>query len=184
MFGGDVELSRVDFAPGRARVGEAQGKTLAALAGALTERAALKLEITGFADQEIDREGIKRMAMERAMRAEKRQDLPETGAVRPRIEFSDEEYQTYLTRVYKAAKFPKPRNMIGLLKALPVEEMEKLILANTVATDEDVRQLARRRAENVQVWLIEQGRIAPERLFLVPPKADAAAGARVDFSLR
>ena len=184
MFGGDEELSRVEFAPGRARVGEAQGKTLEALAKALTERAALKLEIAGFADPEIDREGIKRMAMERAMRAEKRKDLPETGAVWPRIEFSDEEYQTYLTRVYKAAKFPKPRNMIGLHKALAVEEMEKLILANTVATDEDVRQLARRRAENVQVWLIEQGKVAPERLFLVPPKADAAAGARVDFSLR
>jgi hypothetical protein len=59
-----------------------------------------------------------------------------------RGELSEEEYKTYLTRVYKAAKFPKPRNMIGLQKDLPVEEMEKLMLANTAASDEDVRNLA------------------------------------------
>jgi hypothetical protein len=35
------------------------------------------------------------------------------------------------------------------------------------------------------VWLIEQGKVAPERLFLVPPKAAMSVpGARVDFSLR
>ncbi|PKO86447.1 MAG: hypothetical protein CVU18_14955 [Betaproteobacteria bacterium HGW-Betaproteobacteria-12] len=187
MFGDGEELSKLDFAPGRARVGEAQGKTLATLAKALTEREALKLDISGLADPEIDREGLKRVAMERAMREERRKALPEGAQENNRGEFSDEEYKTYLTRVYKAAKFPKPRNVIGMQKDLPVEEMEKLILANTVVGDEDVRQLARRRAENVQVWLIEQGKIAPERLFLVPPKAEAgdvAPGARVDFSLR
>ena len=185
MFGGGEELSKLEFAPGRARVGEAQGKTLETLAKALTERAALKLEITGLADPEIDREGLKRVAMERLVREERRKVQPDNGEPGGRSELSDEEYKTYLTRVYKAAKFPKPRNVIGLQKDLPVEEMEKLMLANTAVSDEDVRNLARRRAENVQVWLIEQGKVAPERLFLVPPKAgEAVPGARVDFSLR
>jgi len=92
-----------------------------------------------------------------------------------------------LARAYKAAKFPKPRNVVGLQKDLPVEEMEKLMLANASASEDDVRQLARRRAENVQLWLIEQGKIAPERLFLVPPKLEAVEsgkGSRVDFSLK
>lgn len=185
MFGDGEELSKVEFAAGRARVGEAQGKTLQTLAKALGEREALKLEISGIADPEIDREGLKRVAMERQVREERRKTVPDEAAGAGTA-IPDEEYRTYLTRVYKAGKFPKPRNMIGLQKDLPVEEMEKLILANTAVSDEDVRQLARRRAENVQVWLIEQGKVPAERLFLVPPKADGSVqpGARVDFSLR
>lgn len=182
MFGGGEELSKVDFAPGRARVGEAQAKTLENLAKALSERQALKLEITGQADPEIDREGLKRVALERLVRQERRKAQPDDDSAEA---LADADYPTYLTRVYKAAKFPKPRNVIGLPKDLPVEEMEKLILANTTVSEEDVRSLARRRAENVQVWLTEQGKIAPERLFLVPPKAgEGTPGARVDFSLR
>jgi uncharacterized protein involved in outer membrane biogenesis len=185
MFGGGEELSKLDFAPGRARIGEAQAKSLETLAKALGERQALKLEISGLADPEVDREGLKRVAMERLVREERRRAMSGNDEADKRGELSDEEYRTYLTRVYKAGKFPKPRNMIGLQKDLPVEDMEKLILANTAVRDDDVRGLARRRAENVQVWLIEQGKVAPERLFLVPPKAgDAAPGARVDFSLR
>jgi uncharacterized protein involved in outer membrane biogenesis len=185
MFGGGEELSKIDFAPGRARVGEVQAKTLETLAKALGERDALKLEISGLADPEIDREGLKRVAMERLVRVERRRTLPDNDDAGGRSELSAEEYKTYLTRVYKAAKFPKPRNMIGMQKDLPLEDMEKLILANTAISDEDVRSLAKRRAENVQVWLIEQGKVAPERLFLVPPKsADVVPGARVDFSLR
>ncbi|MDR1994382.1 DUF748 domain-containing protein [Azonexus sp.] len=181
MFGNGEELSKLDFEPGRAQVGEAQAKTLEALVKALNERQGLKLEISGTADSETDREGLKQVAMERAVRAAWRQDKPEADT---RGEMSAADYQTYLTQVYKAAKFPKPRNMIGFLKDLPVEDMEKLILAHTEVQDEDIRQLARRRAENVQAWLVEQGKVAPERLFLVPPKDGVAPGARVDFSLK
>ena len=54
-------------------------------------------------------------------------------------------------------------------------------------TDDDVRQLALRRAETVQSWLIDEGKVPPERIFLVEPKTEAAEkgkGSRVDFSLR
>jgi len=190
MFGSGEELSNLEFAPGRARVNDAAAKKLEILAKALSERNVLKLDITGRADPEIDREGVKRVALERAMRQEKQKDSPkkgeETDSLRD-VEIEPEEYKTYLTRAYKAAKFPKPRNMVGLQKDLPVEEMEKLMLANLPATDDDLKQLAKRRAENVQVWLIEQGKIAPERLFLVPPKAesdDKGKANRVDFALR
>lgn len=181
MFGDGEELSKLDFEPGRARLGEAQVKTLETLAKALSERHDLKLEISGIADPETDREGLKQATMERAVRAAWRQDKPEADAGR---EMPAADYQTYLTQVYKAAKFPKPRNMIGFLKDLPVEDMEKLILAHTEVQDEDIRQLARRRAENVQAWLVKQGSVAPERLFLVPPKDGVMPGARVDFALK
>ncbi|MCU0894957.1 MAG: hypothetical protein MUD06_11675 [Rhodospirillales bacterium] len=65
--------------------------------------------------------------------------------------------------------------------------MEKLMLANLPVSDEGVQELALQRAENVQIWLIEQGKVPAERIFLVPPKRggdDKGNGSRVDFSLR
>lgn len=83
--------------------------------------------------------------------------------------------------------------MIGMVKSLPVEEMEKLILANSVVDDEDLRKLGDRRAKAVRDWLIAH-EIPPERLFLLPSKlgdgnakgdsAESAKRSRVDFSLK
>lgn len=190
MLGSGEELSTVEFATGRTNISDAAGKKLNVLAKALTERAALKLEITGRADPEADREGVKHVAIERAMKAEKLKDMLKKGSEGnslDSIEIAPEEYKTYLTRAYKEAKFAKPRNMIGFQKELPVEEMEKLMLTNVRASDDDILQLARQRAENVQGWLIEQGKVGPERLFLLPPKVERdekAKASRVDFSLR
>ncbi|WP_306607539.1 DUF748 domain-containing protein [Azonexus sp.] len=190
MFGGGEELSHVAFAPGRATLDEAGVKKLESLSKALSERAALKLEIAGLVDPAVDREGLKQVAIERAMQREKFADLQKNGSAvesPETVKIPAAEYKTYLTRAYQAAKFPKPRNVVGLQKALPVEEMEKLLLANLPASDDDLRGLARQRAELVQLWLIEQGKLAPERIFLVQSKADKdalLAGGRVNFSLR
>jgi len=190
MFGGGEELSNIEFAPGRVRLDEAAGKKLEALAKALSERDGLKLEITGRADPEIDKEGVKRVAIDRAMREEKRKDIQKKSgeelALRD-VDITPGEYADYLRRVYRAAKFPKPRNLVGLQKDLPVEEMEKLLLANTPSTADDLQRLANRRAEVVQSWLVEQGKIPSERLFLLSPKVEAddkGKASRVDFSLR
>jgi hypothetical protein len=68
--------------------------------------------------------------------------------------------------------------VIGLQKDLPVEEMEKLMLTNLPATDDDLAALATRRAEVVQAWLVEQGKVPPERVFLLPPKVERKTKAR------
>lgn len=189
MFGSGEELSNVEFAVGRASIDAAATKKLESLAKALVERNSLKLEITGRADPEIDREGLKRVAIERAMKAEKLKDLKKSGEGKSldEIEIAPTEVKTYLIRAYKEAKFPKPRNVIGLQKELPVEEMEKLMLTNLPATDDDIKALADRRAEVVQGWLVEQGKVPPERVFLLPAKVehdDKGKGSRADFSLR
>ena len=100
------------------------------------------------------------------------------------------EYPALLTRVYKDEKFPKPRNVVGLAKDLPVAEMEKLIFANTTVNDEDVRLLAQQRAQAVKNWLLEKGNVPAERIFLLAGregddgKQPKAKISRVDFSLR
>ena len=192
LVGGGEELSNVAFPGGESRIDAAGAKKLEALAKALTDREALKLEITGRVDPETDREGLKKVAMRQAVLREKRDDSGkkvDDGESPADVTLTPEEYKRYLARAYKAAKFPKPRNFVGMQKELPVDEMEKLMLANLPAGDEQMKQLGKARAEAVQVWLIEQGKIAADRLFLVPSKAGDAApepgkGNRVDFSLK
>jgi hypothetical protein len=190
MFGGGEELSSVDFVAGYASLDAAAVKRLESLAKALVERESLKIEITGRADPELDREGVKRAALERAVKAEKLKEQMKKGTEGvsvDAVEVSAAEYPAYLKQAYREAKFPKPRNLVGMQKDLPVEEMEKLMLANTKASEDDVRDLALRRAETVQSWLLEQGKVPAARVFLLPPKVgpdDKAKATRADFSLR
>ncbi len=194
LFGGGAELSNVEFDAGYATLAPAAVKKLEALAKAMNDRPALKLEVAGRVDPETDREGSKRAAIDRAVRAEKLKEQVKKGIEGGSVDtvtVDAKEYPEYLQRAYKAAKFPKPRNLIGLQKDLPVEEMEKLMLANLPVGEEDLRLLAERRAEAVQAWLVEQGKVPMERVFLMPPKLGRddkgdgkASSSRAEFSLR
>ena len=187
LFGGGEDLAGIEFPPGRAELGPAARSALETLARALRERPALRLDITGSADPDDDREGLKRAALADAIRREKLKDLEKRGvapASPDAVEVVPGEYAAYLRRAYREARIPKPRNVLGLPRELPEAEMEKLLLASQPVTEDDLRQLAARRAAAVQIWLAEQGRVPLERLFLRTPRlaAEAKAG-RVEFSL-
>jgi hypothetical protein len=194
LFGNGQELSQLSFAPGRARLDEAAVQKLQTLSKAMREREGLTLEITAGSDSQLDPEGLRRALLERAILSEKRKDMtPSQQGNTPltdlRLDRSD--YATYLARAYQQAKFPKPRNVLGLTKTLPVEDMEKLMLANLSVGEEELRTLATRRAQVVQGWLVEQGQIPLSRIFLLPIQLGTAANGgadtghnRVNFSLR
>ena len=196
MFGSGEEMSNVEFDYGRAAITPSTQQRLENLAKALADRPALKLEIEGRVDPERDREGLKSARIDRKVRAVKREDLAKQGAdsaATENVEVSEQEYPALLERVYKAEKFPKPRNMIGLVKSLPVDEMEKLMLANSSVDDDDLRALGERRAKAVRDWLVAH-EVSADRVFLLPtklgeagdkPGADAKAkSSRVDFTLK
>jgi len=101
------------------------------------------------------------------------------------------EYPALLKEAYSDADIPgKPRNFIGLAKDIPVPEMEKLMLASASAADEDLRDLALRRAQAAKNYLTGPGKVPVERVFIVTPKIaaeDAKATVkptRVEFALR
>ena len=75
-----------------------------------------------------------------------------------------------LRRLYQAASLPnKPKNLIGLPKDLPPEQMRGLLLGSYTVDEETLRQLALARATAVRDAL--QARGAPNaRLFLAAPK--------------
>ncbi|MGB6055117.1 MAG: DUF748 domain-containing protein, partial [Burkholderiaceae bacterium] len=189
--GGDAELSYVEFQPGTSAVSADAGKKLDTLAKALKDRPALKLEITGRIDPATDRDGARRLWLQRQLRRQKIEDLRNQGsAVQMRdVVIKPDEYEKYLKRAYQAAKFDKPRNLIGLTKSLPVADMEKLMLEHAPVDEDDLKELADQRASAVKRYLEEQGKVANQRMFLIAPKLSAAGiddggtPNRVEFSI-
>lgn len=183
LFGGGEELSMLEFDQGRAALLPASEGKLKSLAKALTERPGLKLDITGRFDDAAELDALKHVALERKLRQLKTRELQARGTALPEggVVVAKDEYAALLERAYKDEKFPKPRNALGFAKSLPAEEMEKLMLANIKLEQDDFVTLGNRRAQVTKDWLVGQGQVPPERIFLVAPKAGAAA--RVDFAL-
>jgi hypothetical protein len=189
--GGGEELAFVEYAPGDSDLSEEDEKKLEALAKALDDRPGLKLEIGGRIDPNPDREALKRAAVDHQIKVAKLKDQGETkGQSVDDVTIAPDERDKYLATAYKDAKFDRPRNTLGLLKDLPVAEMEQLMLANAKVADDDLRQLAYARAQAPKDWLVENGKIAPERVFIVAPWMNAEGikdqgnPTRADFSLK
>jgi uncharacterized protein involved in outer membrane biogenesis len=192
MGGHGEELAYIEFAPGSAKLDAASDEKIKAIAKALNDRPALKLDVTGRVDPATDRDGLKQAGLDRMLRQQKFKDLERQGQPPPSVdavEVSPAEYDALLSRVYSAASFTKPRNAIGLPKELPKGEMEALILTNTAVSDEDLRSLGERRAETVRASLVDGQHVPSERVFLVAPRVGAEGAkdkgkpTRVDFAL-
>jgi hypothetical protein len=199
LFGGGNgggELSFIEFEYGRAALSPMAKTRLENLAKALVERPALKLEIDGRVDVERDREGLKHVRIDRKVKALKREDMIKKGVEAPplnEVDVSVQEYPALLERVYRDEKFPKPRNLIGMVKSIPVDEMQKLMLTNSTVTEDDLLTLGDRRAKAARDWLITH-EVSTDRMFLLPSRlgdvegksgdGEKATASRVEFSLK
>jgi uncharacterized protein involved in outer membrane biogenesis len=191
LVGGGEELSFIEFAPGSAALAAGEQQKLGNLAKALTERPNLRLEVTGRAAPEPDQEALKRAALDAKVRAQKFEDLRGAGtapASADSVSVEPTEYEKYLRRAYGAEKIPdKPRNFIGIAKEIPVPEMESLMLAHTSIGPDDLQRLANRRAQAAKEWLMTEGKVPAERLFINAPALAApekGKPTRVDFGLK
>ena len=192
-FGGGEELSYVEFAPGTATLSADAKKRLDAVGKALSDRPALKMDVAGRIDPATDRDGLKRAYIDDKVRAQKVKQLAAKGgapASPDEVTIDPAEYPALLKAAYGEEKFPKPRNILFLPKDLPVPEMENLMIANAPAGDEELRQLANRRAQGAKDYLVETSKVPAERVFLVAPKLggdapkDKGKPSRAEFSLK
>jgi uncharacterized protein involved in outer membrane biogenesis len=196
-FGRGEELSNLPFAPGSASIGEDTQKRIDTLAKALADRPALRLDIGGRADAVADREALRRASVESAMKREKMKSLAAAGSAPPSVDnvtIGADERQRWLEAAYRESSIKdRPRNVIGMLKDVPPQEMEAMMLADAKADDDALRLLANARAQSVKDALVARN-IEGERLFITVPRlsteltagADAslAAATRVDLALR
>jgi len=191
-FGGKADFSTVLFEPGSARLTDSEREKLTKLAEAVHDRPAVKVEVSGFVDKQRDPEGYREELLRKKMKNEKflalvkeKKNLP--GQTAESLEILPQESSTYLTAVYRKEKFPKPRNFIGIAKDLPDTEMRKLILAHTVVSDDDLRNLARERAVAVRSFLVGDGKLPPERIFekkgdiFAAPAREGESASRVEL---
>lgn len=194
---GAAELSQMAFAPGSAvLVPQAQAQ-LDRLAESLRERPGLSLTLTGWAQAEAERAALQAQALDKDLLAERRRELRRQQNAKGRAaaeslhdseSFTPAERTRLLTQVYQGSKLgTRPRNLLGLLKDIPVAEMETLLLAGYDIGEGAVRELALARAVALRDALIARG-VANERLFLASPKlAEPEPGKpwtpRVDLSL-
>lgn len=184
LFGGGADLSQIDFAPGLASISAENTKAIDSIAKAMSDRPALKLEITATANAAKDADGAKRAILQRQVRAEKLAELVKKGesaAALRDIQVSPEEYPKYLTQVYKKAPFKKERNLMFMTKTQPVSEMERLLLEHIQVGDTELLALADQRSRAVRNQLVKQG-VPAERVFVMGSKLGDAG--RVEFSLR
>lgn len=192
IFGGGEELSYIEFDYGAHDLTQANAAKLDKLATALYGRPNLKLDIEGYVDRDKDKEGLRQLFFKRKIKARKLQDMIKKGTpalLVDEVSIWPEEYKTYLKKAYSKEKFPKPRNIIGLEKDLPPSEMEKLMLAHTEISDDDLRQLTSLRTQEVQSHILKSGKVEPERIFLIeaptlaPKEKEKLRKSRVDFRL-
>jgi uncharacterized protein involved in outer membrane biogenesis len=193
VFGGGEELSYLEFDYGTAAIGEANTKKIDTMGKALSDRPALKLDVEGHVDLERDREALKQLFFQRKSKAQKLKEMVKKGEPAvpvDQVKIEPKEYEKYLKMAYKEEKFPKPRNILGMAKDLPVPEMEKLILTHIEVKESDLRSLASQRAMSVKDAIIKTGKVEPERIFILEPKSlapekkEKLKDSRVDFKLK
>ncbi len=191
--GGGEQLQYMEFDYGSTAITGANLTKLNTLTKALHDRPALKLDIEGYVDPAKDKEALKQLFFQRKLKAQKLKEMLKKGEPAvpvDEIKIEPQEYEKYLKLAYKAEKFPKPKNFLGIAKNIPGPEMGKLMFAHIDVSDQDLRLLASQRAMNVKEAILKSGELGPERAFVVrpktlaPPKRDHWKESRIEFKLK
>lgn len=155
LFSGSDEpdAALIAFAPGSAEL--AGTDKLDRIAQLLADKPGVQLTLTGWVDPVAETVALRELQLQAALQVElKTAPTPEAA----------------LLRLYQASKLPnKPRNLLGLAKDLPPEQMRGLLMGSYPVDDETLRQLALARAVAVRDALLARG--APNaRVFVAAPK--------------
>ncbi|WP_348703883.1 DUF748 domain-containing protein [Acidovorax soli] len=182
--GGGADMSQIAFAPASAQPAADLQTQLDKVAKALSERPALNLTLTGWADPQAEKAALQAAQVDALIQAERRRELRRQqlgsgrgvqaaageGAEAPLPPLSEAERLRLLRQVYQASNLPgRPRNLLGLLKDVPPEQMQSLLAAAQVADAEAMRQLALQRAVGLRDALLARG-VPNARLFLASPR--------------
>ncbi|WP_433704702.1 DUF748 domain-containing protein [Paraburkholderia sacchari] len=188
--GGGEELGYVEFDAGSDKLSDADNKKLDTIAKALDDKPSIKIDLIGRVDPAVDTPALREKYVDRLVRRQKVKDTVGNGESVDisQVQVDPKEYEKYLTKAYKDADFKKPRNMVGLTKTLPVDDMKQALAEHAPVDDATLRDLAQRRAQAVQQYF--EGKVDSSRVFVVAPKLDATgitdkgATTRVDFGLK
>ncbi len=178
--GGEEALQYVEFSPGVEDIPATEQEKLSALAKALNDRPGLRLEVTGAADPQLDGKAIAekelRVLMQKAKFLNPTPSSESPPASVDQIELTEEEEKTYLTKFY-TEKFGPPissptngsvENDGSQKKGEPLtaEAMKRRLLEDRAVGKEELRTLAKERAHQIREFLVQEGSISGDRVFL------------------
>ena len=187
--GGESEMSNVSFALGSSQLSEPSRQSLDRVAKVMEAKSNLSMTVVGTASFRAERDAYQRERLQSLVQAEKRRGVT-TGAIAGQpsgknrasetiannVELiSGDEYETLIKRVYRRANIVKPRNLVGLVKDIPLHEMETLLLTNMPATEDNLKELALQRAVVVKDYLASR-KVPSSQLFLGAPKTVESEG--------
>ncbi|MBL8360186.1 MAG: DUF748 domain-containing protein [Rubrivivax sp.] len=173
--GGSEEMSSVEFLAGTARLAPSAAPVLQRIGRALADRPALQLTMQGSADGRGEAEAMKAALLEARLaalwqREQARAARPGAAASGPAAAPQGADRLRMLERLYADTPLPdKPRNLLGMAKAVPAPEMEARLKAAMVLPADAARELALQRGLAVRDALMAQG-LPAARLFLAAPQ--------------
>ncbi|MGQ0810932.1 MAG: DUF748 domain-containing protein [Nitrospiraceae bacterium] len=181
--GSEDELKMVNFAPGSATLSREEEKKLTALGKALEERPGLRLEVTGAIDPRADRVAMAEARVRRDMQAMKVAELKADGKQVPAdaeaVELSEADYTRLMRQAYVKTYGQEPA--VGGIEKGPADPaavmimMKETLRAAITIEDADLQVLAQERADRIKDFLLKQGALPAERVFLTDAKMDGSA---------
>ncbi|GJL62983.1 MAG: ATPase [Nitrospirales bacterium] len=195
--GGSDDLQFVEFELGSQELNEQEQEKLNALASALVERPALRLEVTGTADPAHDRTALAEVKLETQLNGLREQkESPMTSDEQRRFirelfiqkfgEAMAEKLESVSDTAEKAESnsedVPEPKNASSReamnsepTQEEPWERMKRQLLDAMDVHESEVRLLAQQRAQAIRDHLIQQGKIPKEQVFLIEVQLNAQA---------
>jgi len=181
LIGSEADLSTISFTAGEATLTKPEISKLDALAKALTARPVLKLEIKGAAFQEQDWPAVSDDALYDQLKRIKAAEMNKQGGRKIRAEhvvISDQDYRRLMEQLF-IEKFPllvekpllgRPR-LIGSQADTTTHEFyavaKQKLSAIIKPEPQRLEGLAAERARAIASYMVQQGGIANERIFIL-----------------
>ncbi|MCZ6802114.1 MAG: DUF748 domain-containing protein [Nitrospirae bacterium] len=189
LLGGDgEEFSFLEFEPGSADVSLAQLDKLNSLSNALVERPGLQLEITGGYHSKVDQAAMVENELHARLWQVKMAELQKSGlpinAQQGELVLTDEETLQLIRQIY-IQQYPDQVFLEGQgdpeansqedmenedekpKQEIPIQEMKLRLLQDIEVIEAQLRLLAQERGKAIKAYLIEEGNILPEHIFLL-----------------
>lgn len=181
------DLDKVDFAPGSSELSQASQQSLHSLAQALQRRPLLKLSIEATSSASFDGQALAGRFLQLRIKQLWYEDLQRRGKVLPEdlasLEVPPRQQDKLLAQLYAELaaeqQTPEPEGN----KEQKLQAMQQQLIDAYADNQTRLRLLAQQRGKNIRDFLIEQGELDPQRIFLLDVDENASANDEVIASI-
>lgn len=167
LTGSNLDLSQVGFAAGSAELTPESQAILDNLAQALLQRPELKLNIEGTSSAFFDGPSVAEKNLDHKIQLLWRAELQERGKKinEESLVVSERQYHHLLEQLY--SQLPQASKKLEGNRDEQLQRMRVELIEQDASNAILLRTLAQDRARLIRAYLVEQGKVEPERLYLI-----------------